>query len=1180
MIRRRWLILLLASVLLLVLVVGGGLLYVRTRTAREQVRTLVERALAQELNLPVRLGGVSLSLGVGSVELRHLAVVEGPAGPPLFEVDRVKVSLRLASLLRGDLRVRSVTIFGPRLSLEDTPRLRETLGKIVARLRELARAREAEGFPVRLQGGVIAYRDPATDVGVHLTGLNARISWPTPERALADVSVDQVQLRLGGREVSGIRLAGHARVGRDTVEVEQVRFTRGGSVVTLAGVVLTPTTVPRVELTATGELALDELGRATEGGKGWSGKLSVGGKLFGEGVPRTFEGSLGLLDGHVGGMPARLVTAQVLLRPDRLEVISLSALAGGGALRGSGVFEPGESRWRGSAQLTDVNLGDLLEVLGQPRRLTGRVSGTAEGSGQGKDAASLDLRVRLAGRELRLSDRERRADGEVEVTTARRGVLTVERLSLSRGQSRVALRGTVDLRTQTLALRATATVADLAKDFWPGEVKGLGGRLSVLGRVGQTLGKPLFTGRVSLRNMTFRGWRADVVEGPLEVGRWRLASRALRLSAGGTAATLSGAVELADGDLPWARWRDGLHLDLTADLKGRVEDVIAWPRTDWSVAGPVALHARFAGTLSTLEGGGQLEARELRVGPERFEALRAALTFKGSELHVPRLTVRRGGLMIQAEGAMDVSGRYRYSLLPVSLDLRTLPWLASLGVSGHAVLGVRGKGEWPETRVEGELTLADGVFRDARLGNGSARFALDGKEWRWDLKLAQGLRARGALPLALAGALQAEVTATDLDLMPFVPTLAAELRIPLTARADGRVTLRGTVPGLTDLSGRIELSALRGEAAGVSWRAREPARLALEAGTLRIGSLDLVGSGLVVEVRGSVRPGERTDLRLAGHAPFAVLAPWVPPLADLRGAPDVRLSLVGVPDDLKVTGRADLAHADLKLKAIPIWIAVVRGEVKFDNDTVQYAVSEGSAAGGGLESQGGGRRRDGRWGHTLDFKLDKARMEAIYDELQTGRRWASGDLFARGSFAFDVLPGQAVLPTLQGRVALTLAEGSLSRYPALVRIFGLLGTPAQPFRLPDLTRERMPYRRINADFSVRDGVMETKNLLLESEVVRVSGIGKVVLSDQSVNLDLAVRPLQVLEQGIRRIPLLGRLLPQEQSLVVAYFDITGPWTDPSITVAPVRSLSETVVDILLLLLKAPARVINPRSSNP
>ncbi|MBZ0160249.1 MAG: hypothetical protein K8G79_08955, partial [bacterium] len=73
----------------------------------------------------------------------------------------------------------------------------------------------------------------------------------------------------------------------------------------------------------------------------------------------------------------------------------------------------------------------------------------------------------------------------------------------------------------------------------------------------------------------------------------------------------------------------------------------------------------------------------------------------------------------------------------------------------------------------------------------------------------------------------------------------------------------------------------------------------------------------------------------------------------------------------------------------------------------------------------------------------------------------------------------------------------------------------------------------------------------------------------------AVRPLHVLERGIRKIPLLGRLLPKKQSLIVTHFDMEGPWDNPTITVAPVKSLSQTARDLLLFLLRAPWRAIAP-----
>ncbi|MBI4590423.1 MAG: AsmA-like C-terminal domain-containing protein [Candidatus Rokubacteria bacterium] len=1170
--RRRAPFILLASVLLLVLLVGGGFLYARTRTAREQIRAFVEGALARELNLPVHLGGFWLSLGLGSVELRDLTITDRTTGTPLLAVDRVRVGLALAGLLQGDLRVSAVTIQGPRLSVEDSPTLREILASVVRRFKELSREGEAPGFPVRLERGAVLYRNPAAALSVRVAGLSGRLSWPTPDRPVTAITAETIDLSLGARGVSGVRLEAQARLGREMVEVERLRLDHGGSQLVFTGMIVDPRGLPRVELTTTGELALDQLGSLL--GAGWSGRLSLGGKVFGEGFPRNFEGRLGVADGSVAGMPARLVTATVFLRPDRWEVISFAAQAGGGTVRGSGVFEPEEARWRGIARLTDVNLTDLLHVLKRPPALAGRVTGSVEGTGQATHAGRLELRFTLSGRDLRLPDGERRAAGQLE-GSLRNGLVTVKRLFLSRGASHLAVRGTADVTTMALALTADATLVDLGRDLWPWEVKGLAGRLTLSGRVGRTLGRPLITGQVSLKNVSFKGWRADLVAGPVEVEPTGLASRALRVSAGRTVATLSGTARLVDPESGWGGWREDLQLALKVDLKGRLEDLTTWSRTDWPVAGPILLQARLGGTPTTLEGGGQLEMRELRFAAERLEALRATLAFKGAELTVSKLTARRGGMPIQAEGAIDVGGRYRFSVLPVSLDLSAIPGVTAFGGRGSVLLRVWGSGQWPKLRVEGELTLAGAGFRDIELGNGTARFTLDDAQWRWDLNLALGVSARGVAPLALSGPLQAEVTATNLDLMPFLPALSERLPFPLAARADGRATFRGALPDLGDLRGQIELTALRGRAGTVSWGSREPARLVLEAGTLRCESLDLVGPGLSVSIRGSVRPGDRTDLVLSGHAPFAIVEPWVPPLADLRGSPEVRLALVGSPGNLKVSGRAELARVEVKLKPVPIWVAVDSGEARFDNDGVQYTILQGAAAGGRLQGQGTSRRDGGSWRHALDFRLENAQLEPIYDQLQSERRWASGDLITHGSLAFETAPGLTALSTLRGRLSVTLEGGSLSRYPALVRIFGLLGTPAQPYRLPDLTRERMPYRQISAQFTLKDGVMETQNLLLDSEVVRVSGVGRVRLVDQSVDLDLGVRPLQVLEQGIRKIPLLGRLLPQEQSLIVTYFDMEGPWADPTISVAPVKSLSQTVVDILLLLIRAPERVISP-----
>jgi uncharacterized protein YhdP len=270
-----------------------------------------------------------------------------------------------------------------------------------------------------------------------------------------------------------------------------------------------------------------------------------------------------------------------------------------------------------------------------------------------------------------------------------------------------------------------------------------------------------------------------------------------------------------------------------------------------------------------------------------------------------------------------------------------------------------------------------------------------------------------------------------------------------------------------------------------------------------------------------------------------------------------------------------LAGVETKLKPIPIWMAIASGEARFDRDTVRYAILDGRAAGGRLEGHGTARREQDRWRHAVVFKLEGSQMDLIYDQLRSERRFATGTLFSRGTLDLETAQGKQALPTLRGRLSVRFEGGSLSRYPALVRIFALLGTPVQLYRLPDLTREQMPYRLMSADFTVTDGIMHTENLLLDSDALRLSAVGKLRLADQTVDLNLAVRPFHALERGIRKLPLLGRILPEEQGLAVTYFRMNGPWADPHITLSPAKSLSKTVVDILLLPLRAPERVISP-----
>ncbi len=174
--------------------------------AREQVRAFLEQTLARELNLPVHLGRISFSLSPGSVELRDLAIIEPTSKWPLLRVDRLRMALKLIALLRGELRITSVVVSGPRLSVEETSQLRSLFAGAEGGARGRSRDRPAIGFPVLIEQGAIVYRSASSKVNFQVDGLHASLTWPALDGSIVAVTADTVRAGVGEGGLGGMRL--------------------------------------------------------------------------------------------------------------------------------------------------------------------------------------------------------------------------------------------------------------------------------------------------------------------------------------------------------------------------------------------------------------------------------------------------------------------------------------------------------------------------------------------------------------------------------------------------------------------------------------------------------------------------------------------------------------------------------------------------------------------------------------------------------------------------------------------------------------------------------------------------------------------------------------------------------------------------------------------------------------
>jgi uncharacterized protein involved in outer membrane biogenesis len=147
---------------------------------------------------------------------------------------------------------------------------------------------------------------------------------------------------------------------------------------------------------------------------------------------------------------------------------------------------------------------------------------------------------------------------------------------------------------------------------------------------------------------------------------------------------------------------------------------------------------------------------------------------------------------------------------------------------------------------------------------------------------------------------------------------------------------------------------------------------------------------------------------------------------------------------------------------------------------------------------------------------------------------------------------------LNGAFNMKIEDGTIHRMRILVQILNLLDLSRWfTFQLPDLAKDGIRFRAITGDFKVVKGVYSTENLVVDSNDLRMTGAGKIDVVKDELDVIVAVRPFAGIDTALSYIPLFGRgVAAIKNSFLVASFNIQGPIDNPTITPAPLGTLTE------------------------
>jgi len=366
---------------------------------------------------------------------------------------------------------------------------------------------------------------------------------------------------------------------------------------------------------------------------------------------------------------------------------------------------------------------------------------------------------------------------------------------------------------------------------------------------------------------------------------------------------------------------------------------------------------------------------------------------------------------------------------------------------------------------------------------------------------------------------------------------------------------------------------LKGEGLDLSWLAGKPAKLerldlTADGTSGRIAEASIDWAGQRATLRGDVQYGASgavIDAQI--DSPGVLVDALLPPKsAPAKPAPKQEPPKIW---PLPVTGKiavraAFVQYENYKVQPLSANILLEENKATFD---VQEAFLCGFALPVTLEATPKGLAAAGQIA-AQQQKLDEAARCLAGENVAL-----SGAMDLRLDVRTQGQPAE-LLQNLQGTVRADVRNGEVKKFALIGNILSMQNVVALAEQGgPKLGAEGFPFRQLSARGRFDKGRFYLDEGVFHSNAIGLGANGWISLTDFQTTLTVLVAPLALLDEGVRKIPLLGYVVGGTfTSLPVA---VSGDIRDPRVVPLGPRAITSELTGILSRTISLPGRVVDP-----
>ncbi len=961
---------------------------------------LAQQKASEQLGVSVQLQNFTLHLTTLGLDLYGIRVAGAAPhpNPPLFQADRVQVSVQVVSILQRKWHLQNVEIDHPVAWVVVDKEGHSNIPVIKSSGSSHTDIFDLGVRHVQITRGEVYYNSRPSAIAANLDGLEFKSAFDSlATRYSGTLSYSNGQLQIGNYRPLEHNFEADFEAMRNLFTLKHTKVTAGDSSVSLIATVKNysdPDVEAQYQIVLDGRQAaqiLDDPSLPT-------GVVSTSGTVQYRQIPQRSAIESLTINGDLTSQ--KLIVSTGTTRLDAQHLAAHYSLANGnavlhdlrldtlgGAITAQGAMQQigGNSRSSFRVAAHNLSLAQARQALARNFSTNGiSIAGTVNATATAEWGKTIDNLIAhadltLNGKAVRRGpppaiEQAAAASGQPTGTVIplqgavhavymkANGNLTLINTQLQSLQTQIHLNGTIS-RSSSLTvsveandLREVATFVDLFRPPQPGQSNlDLSGQASFQGSVRGSLNAPEMTGQFTAQNLTYNGTQWKEFRTGIAVSPSRASIENLQLDGGKNGkVTANAQVDLhhwsASGQSP-------MQLDLNV-AQITMDTLSALAGRQLPVSGTLNVSAHLRGEVENPTGHASASLTSAVVSGEPVSKASVDLSGSGDQVKVSASIELPAG-NIQAHATAEPRAKtFTAQVHSSGIDLAKLKTVQARGIGAKGVveLSAQGSGSLDNPSLSAivkipSLTVGSQTISQTNLQLNAANHVAN-------LEFASSFAnapIQGKAQINLSGDEMADATidTPQISLAPIFAIFAPDEEPALTGQAELHVALHGPLKNTRQLEAHVKLPVLKLAYNNAVQLSASPIQADLKNGTATLQPVTIRGTDTELSVQGSYPVGGQSpaSLKAQGAVNLQIAQIFDP---DLRASGQLKLNIDshGALGSGLATGEIDIAGVNLSTTSSPVGMQNANGVLKLTSDRLEIASFSGTVGGGELTAQG------------------------------------------------------------------------------------------------------------------------------------------------------------------------------------------------------------------------------------